>query len=294
MCEDTMRFIDLYERVSACEPKNCNVVNPEADSVFEGLRQAADQGLIRLRLFGNRALIEEKAEQHQLKISAVYHAPSPVEAAVAAIADIREGGGDLIMKGDIPTADFMKPLLDKEKGLRTGKVLSHVAVCDTPAYPQLLFAADGGINIAPDLDTKREITEGTVAFAEKILGRKPRIAFAAVIEKVNPKIPATGDAFELAREYTERGYPAEGPMALDVILSEDAARKKGIQSQISGKVDVIIFPEITPANFMIKQMIFLEQAKAGGLILNASVPVIVLSRSDTAETKLNSIVLSLL
>ncbi|BFN36742.1 phosphate acyltransferase [Fidelibacter multiformis] len=289
-----MRFTDLYERVSAREPKNCNVVNPEADSVFEGLKQAVDKGLIRLRLFGNRTLIEEKAEKHELKVSSVYHAPSPVEAAAAAVADIREGGGDLIMKGDIPTADFMKPLLDKEKGLRTGKVLSHVAVCDTPAYPRILFAADGGINIAPDLETKREITEGTVAFAEKVLGRKPRIAFAAVIEKVNPKIPATGDAFVLAREYTERGYSAEGPIALDVILSEDAARKKGIQSQISGKVDVIIFPEITPANFMIKQMIFLEQAKAGGLILNASVPVIVLSRSDTAETKLNSIVLSLL
>ncbi|MGC9512053.1 MAG: phosphate acyltransferase [Fidelibacterota bacterium] len=289
-----MRFTDLYERVSAREPKNCNVVNPEADSVFEGLKQAVDKGLIRLRLFGNRTLIEEKAEKHELQVSSVYHAPSPVEAAAAAVADIREGGGDLIMKGDIPTADFMKPLLDKENGLRTGKVLSHVAVCDTPAYPRLLFAADGGINIAPDLETKREITEGTVAFAEKVLGRKPRIAFAAVIEKVNPKIPATGDAFELAREYTERGYSAEGPIALDVILSEDAARKKGIQSQISGKVDVIIFPEITPANFMIKQMIFLEQAKAGGLILNASVPVIVLSRSDTAETKLNSIVLSLL
>ncbi|MCD6233687.1 MAG: phosphate butyryltransferase [Candidatus Marinimicrobia bacterium] len=289
-----MRFNDLYQRVSTREPKNCNVVNPEADSVFEGLKQAVEQGFIRLRLFGNRALIEKKSEQHKLEVSAVYHSLSPVEAAAAAVEDIRRGGGDLIMKGDIPTADFMKPLLDKEKGLRIGKVLSHVAVCDTPAYPRLLFAADGGINIAPDLETKREITASTVAYAEKVLGRKPRIAFAAVIEKVNPKIPATGDAFELAREYTEKGYLAEGPIALDVILSENAARKKGIQSQISGKVDVIIFPDITPANFMIKQMIFLEKAKAGGLILNASVPVIVLSRSDTAETKLNSIVLSLL
>ncbi|RKY47802.1 MAG: phosphate butyryltransferase [Candidatus Neomarinimicrobiota bacterium] len=289
-----MKFNDLYQRVSTREPKNCNVVNPEADSVFEGLKQAVEQGFIRLRLFGNRALIEKKSEQYKLEVSAVYHSPSPVEAAAAAVEDIRRGGGDLIMKGDIPTADFMKPLLDKESGLRIGKVLSHVAVCDTPAYPRLLFAADGGINIAPDLETKREITASTVAYAEKVLGRKPRIAFAAVIEKVNPKIPATGDAFELAREYTEKGYLAEGPIALDVILSENAARKKGIQSQISGKVDVIIFPDITPANFMIKQMIFLEKAKAGGLILNASVPVIVLSRSDTAETKLNSIVLSLL
>lgn len=289
-----MTYNDLYKRISTQKPKNCNVVNPEADSVFEGLRQAVERGYITLRLFGNRELIEEKAEKHNLDVSSIYHCSTPGEAAEAAVEDIRGGAGDLIMKGDIPTADFMKPLLNKENGLRTGRILSHVAVCETPAYPRFLFAADGGINIAPDREMKREITRSTITFAEKVLGRKPVIAFAAVIEKVNPKIPATVDAFELAKEFSEKGFIAEGPVALDVILSNEAAMKKGIESRISGQTDVIIFPEITPANFMIKQMIFLEKAKAGGLILNASVPVIVLSRSDTAETKLNSIVLSLL
>ncbi len=289
-----MRFEDIYEKVSTQAPKTLNVVNPEAESVFEGLRQAEESGYVKLRLYGDRGKIEEEAEKTGLKVSAVIHCSDPTKAAASAVLDLRRGEGDLLMKGDIPTADFMKPILDKEKGLRTGKVLSHVAVCDTPAYPRLLFVADGGINIVPDLKTKREIATGTVAFAEKVLGRKPVIAFAAVIEKINDKIPATGDAARMAGEYRKKGYIAEGPIALDVIFSQKAAEKKGIDSQVSGRADVIIFPEITPANFMIKQMIFLEKAKVGGLILNASVPVIVLSRSDTAETKLNSIVLSLL
>jgi phosphate butyryltransferase len=287
-------FNDIYKRASLQEPKVCNVVNPETDSVFEGLKHAEESGYIKLRLYGNRERIEEIEKKYDLKISSIIHCSTAVEAAVSAVKDIRRGEGDLLMKGDIATADLMRPILDKERGLRTGNVLSHVAVCETPAYPRLLFAADGGINISPDLDTKRVIAHSTVTFAEKVLGRKPLIAFAAVVEKVNEKIPATGDAAKLAAEFTEKGYTAEGPMALDVIFSQEAAGKKGIHSRVSGKAEVIIFPEITPANFMIKQMIFLEKAKVGGLILNASVPVIVLSRSDNAETKLNSIVLSLL
>ena len=289
-----MRFKDLYERVSTIEPKQLNVVNPEAESVFLGLKEAVNKGYVNLRLFGKRELIENQSEKIGLKPSFVYDCMTAVDAAKAAVIDIRQGKGELLMKGDIPTADFLRPVLDREEGLRKGSILSHVAVCDTPNYPRLLFAADGGINIAPDLETKKIITESTVEFAEKVLGEKPKIAFAAVIEKVNKKIPSTVDAAILAETFRNKEYIAEGPISMDILLSAEAAEKKGFKSEVSGQTDVIIFPDITPGNFMIKQMILLENAIVGGLVLNAAVPIIVLSRSDTAETKLNSILLSLL
>ncbi|MDD3807362.1 MAG: phosphate acyltransferase [Candidatus Marinimicrobia bacterium] len=289
-----MIFKDLYQQIVSQKPKRCHVVYPEKDSVFEGLQKAVERNFITVQLFGREDLLKKKMEHYGLTEGTLYPCSSPLEAAKAAVENIRKGGGDLLMKGDISTAEFMKPILDKKNGLRTGEILSHVAVCETPAYPKLLFVADGGIHITPNKETKREIAKATVAYAQKVLSKKPIIAFAAVIEKVNPKIPATGDAFDLAKEFHERGYLAEGPLALDVILSSEAAQKKGISSQVSGKTDVIILPEMTTANFMVKQMIYLEKAKVGGVILNASVPIIVLSRSDSAETKLNSIVLSLL
>lgn len=289
-----MRFKDLYEKVSMIEPKQLNVVNPEAESVFWGLKEAVNQGYVNLRLFGKQELIEKQSERIGLKGSFICDCRTPVDAAKEAVKDIRHGNGELLMKGDIPTADFLRPVIDRDDGLRKGSILSHVAVCDTPNYPRLLFVADGGINIAPDLETKKVITESTIEFAEKVLGEKPKIAFAAVIEKINEKIPSTVDASILAEIFRNKGYIAEGPISMDILLSPEAARKKGFKSDISGGTDVIIFPEITPCNFMIKQMILLENAIVGGLVLNAAVPIVVLSRSDTAETKLNSILLSLL
>ncbi len=289
-----MRFNDLYEKVSTIEPKQLNVVNPEEKSVFLGLKEAAKKGYVNLRLFGKRDLIENACLSIGLKPSYIHDCRTPAEAAKEAVKDIRMGNGELLMKGDIHTADFLRPVLDREEGLRKGSILSHVAVCDTPNYSRLLFVSDGGINIAPDLETKKVIAGSAVEFAEKILGEKPKIAFAAVIEKINEKIPSTVDASVLADMFRKKGYIAEGPISMDILLSPEAARKKGFKSDVSGNADVIIFPDITPCNFMIKQMILLENAIVGGLVLNAAVPIIVLSRSDTAETKLNSILLSLL
>ncbi len=198
------------------------------------------------------------------------------------------------MKGDISTAAFLSPVLNREKGLRKGDTLSHIAVGDSPGYHKLLFLTDGAINIVPDIDKKRAIANNAVELAEKLLKRKPKIAFAAVIEKLNTKMPETIEARQLAEEFTEKGYEAEGPMALDVILNAEAAKKKGIDSKISGDVDIIVFHEITVGNYMLKAMIELQSAPVGGLVLGAQVPLILLSRSDRPSEKLNSIVLSLI
>jgi len=289
-----MRYRDIYKKIDLKAPRTLNVVFPNSAPVFEALSEATKKGYIHTRLYGVSQNIRQLADSFALQHYELIPAQDPDEAAGKAIADIREGRGDALMKGDIATAAFLSPVLNREKGLRKGKLLSHIAVCDSPGYPKLLFLTDGAINIELDVDRKRSITENAIEFTERVLGEKPKVAFAAIVEKVNPKLPETGEAAQLAREFSAKGYPAEGPMALDVILNAEAAKKKGIVSAISGDVDLIVFPNITVCNFMLKQMIELQHAPVGGIIMGAQVPLILLSRSDRPSEKLNSIVLSLI
>ncbi|MBW6458378.1 MAG: hypothetical protein K0B52_04360, partial [FCB group bacterium] len=274
-----MHYADIYARIDLKEPKTVNVVFPDSDSVFEALAEAEGKGYIVPRLYGRSGTVNEMAEKNGLRHFDLIASDTPDIAIRNAVADVRAGKGDALMKGDIATAAFLSPVLDREKGLRKGTLLSHIAVCDSPGYHKLLFLTDGAINIELDLERKRAITDNAIELCGRILGGKPRIAFAAIVEKVNPKLPETGEARQLAEEYAAKGYKAEGPMALDVILNAEAAVKKNIDSNISGDVDLIVFPNITVCNFMLKQMIELQHAPVGGLIMGAQVPLILLSRS---------------
>jgi phosphate butyryltransferase len=289
-----MHYADIYSRINLKAPKTVNIVFPDSLPVFEALAEAEGKGYIIPRLYGRAVAVNALAEKSGLKKFDLISSDTPEDAVRHAIADIRAGKGDALMKGDIATAAFLSPVLDREKGLRKGKLLSHIAVCDSPGYHKLLFLTDGAINIELDVERKRAITDNAIELCERILEEKPKIAFAAIVEKVNPKLPETGEAKELAEAYSAKGYEAEGPMALDVILNAEAAVKKNIASHISGDVDLIVFPNITVCNFMLKQMIELQHAPVGGLIMGAQVPLILLSRSDRPSEKLNSIVLSLM
>ncbi|MEA3392534.1 MAG: phosphate acyltransferase [Candidatus Marinimicrobia bacterium] len=289
-----MHYEDIYKRINVKDPKTVNVVFPNSYSNFEALAEATKKGFIIPRLYGKKGTMEAYAKKAGLDTGVFIEAESAEDAIWAAISDIRNGIGDALMKADISTASFLSPILNRDKGLRKGDVLSHIAVCDSPGYHKLLFLTDGALNIELGLDKKRAITDNAIELAEKILQRKPKVAFAAVVEKLNPKLPETLEARTLAEEYTAKGYEAEGPIALDVILNAEAAKKKKIDSKISGDVDVILFPDITTCNFMLKSIIELQRAPVGGLVMGAKVPLILLSRSDRASEKLNSIALSLI
>ena len=288
-----MKYSNIYDRINIKNPKTLNVVFPNSPSIFKALADADKEGYIKARLYGECTAMKALADDCGLKHVEFIECKDAEEAIWSAIADVRKGIGDALMKGDISTAAYLSPVLDREKGLRKGSTLSHIAVCDSPGYHKLLFLTDGALNIKPDLDKKRFITENAIELAERILEKKPKVAFASVVEKLNPKMPETLDAKKLADEFSAKGYEAEGPMAIDVILNIEAARKKGIESRISGDVDVIVFHEITVCNFLLKSMIELQHAPVGGIIMGAKVPLILLSRSDRAREKLNSIVLSL-
>jgi len=288
-----MRYADIYKLINVERPKTINVVFPNSKPVYEALKVATDKGLIKSRLYGIVENINKYTKETSLNNFTIIKSDSPDEAIKNAIKDIRDGKGDVLMKGNIATASFLSPVLKRDTGLRKGELLSHVAVCDTPGYHKILFVTDGAINIDLDIDKRRALADNAIEFVKRIIKPPIKIAFAAIIEKLNEKIPETIEARILAEEFTKKGYLAEGPIALDVIYSSLAAKKKHIDSKISGDVDLIIGPNITTSNFLLKHMIHIDKADVGGIVMGAKVPLILLSRADDSRSKLNSIALSL-
>jgi len=288
-----MRYADIYKLINVERPKTINVVFPNSKPVYEALKVATDKGLIKSRLYGIVENINKYTKETSLNNFTIIKSDSPDEAIKNAIKDIRDGKGDVLMKGSIATASFLSPVLKRDTGLRKGELLSHIAVCDTPGYHKILFVTDGAINIDLDIDKRRALADNAIEFVKRIIKPPIKIAFAAIIEKLNEKIPETIEARILAEEFTKKGYLAEGPIALDVIYSSLAAKKKHIDSKISGDVDLIIGPNITTSNFLLKHMIHIDKADVGGIVMGAKVPLILLSRADDSRSKLNSIALSL-
>jgi len=288
-----MRYADIYKLINVEKPKTINVVFPNSKPVYEALKVATDKGLIKSRLYGIVENINKYTKETSLNNFTIIKSDSPNEAIKNAIKDIRDGKGDALMKGNIATASFLSPVLKRDTGLKKGELLSHIAVCDTPGYHKILFVTDGAINIDLDIDKRRALADNAIEFVKRIIKPPIKIAFAAIIEKLNEKIPETIEARILAEEFTKKGYLAEGPIALDVIYSSLAAKKKHIDSKISGDVDLIIGPNITTSNFLLKHMIHIDKADVGGIVMGAKVPLILLSRADDSRSKLNSIALSL-
>lgn len=213
-----------------------------------------------------------------------------------AVSLVRNGEADAVMKGIVDTSVVLKAVLDKENGLREGKLLSHVALFDVPGFYRPLLVTDAAMNIAPDLEAKKEIIRNAVKVAKAIGNDEPIVACLCAIEKVNPAMPATLDAaalVEAARCGELSGCTVIGPVALDNAISTDAAKRKGIQNPNAGLADILLVPNIETGNVLYKALTFLAHAGTAGLIMGAKVPVIVTSRADSDQTKINSIALAL-
>lgn len=279
--------------------KSISIAMADDPSVLEAIKVIDEKGLAHAILVGDPNRIKAIAEEvgYSVEDEMIVPAVDEREIAFRAVEQIRSGKADILMKGHISTPILMKAVLDRNTGLRTGSILSHVAVAEIPTYPKMLITGDGGITITPDLEAKKAILNNMVAVCRKLQIQQPKICALGPIEKVNPKIQETVHAAELQRcaEAGEFGYIIlEGPMAMDVALSADAARKKGIASRIAGDTDVILVPNITSGNAIIKLLMYLANAKVGGLVVGAKVPVILLSRSDKPEEKFNSMILAIL
>jgi phosphate butyryltransferase len=291
-------FSDVVERAKNKGRVTVSVSVAQDREVLMSLKQAYDLGLVQPVLVGDESLIKPLAEEAGLPDTVqIVNVENSDEAALKAAELVHDGEAQVLMKGIINSSNFLRAALNEKKGLRSGRILCHMAAFEIPGEKKLVFHVDGGMNIAPNLQQKKEIIINAI-YALKAFGiEKPNIAVLAANELVNPKMPATTDAKALV-EMAEAGElppcVIEGPIAMDVAASAEAAKHKGIASKISGNVDLFVVPDIEAGNMVGKTLVYYAKAKFAGVVLGAANPIVLTSRSDTAEAKLNSIALACL
>ncbi len=271
----------------------------EQDAVLEAVRDAMAAGLARPLLYGCAAEIQEKAAQVGLDLAGVevLDMPDDLTAAEQAVLAVRSGDADILMKGQIHTDDFLRAVLHKEKGLRSGSIMSHVFILETGFRGKLTFVTDGAMNIAPDLETKAEIILNAVFLANCFEIECPKVGVLAAVELVNPAMPATIDAAALAGMERRGQFPnctVDGPFALDNAINFEAARVKKISGEVAGDCDILVCPNIEAGNMLAKAYAFMCNGKSAGVLVGAAAPVVLTSRADSAEAKLYSIATAIL
>jgi len=290
---------ELIARALQLGPTKIAVVEAHDPDVLESLGRAEPLGLARPILVGQPAKIEEAARKVGYTLRAESLIPtSGEEASIRQAIDlVKEGRADLLMKGKVTTANLIRGVLDKDRGLRTGRQLSQVVVFQTPQIPRLMVMSDGAINIAPTLEQKAEICRNAIEVAHALGITEPKVVLLAALEFVNPAMPATVDAAALVQMNRRRqisGAYLEGPLALDVPLSRFAAERKSVASPVVEATDVFIAPDIEAANILYRAITYFAGGQSGGIIVGARVPLVVLSRAEPPETKIHSISLALL
>lgn len=217
---------------------------------------------------------------------------NPEAASDLAVAMIRRGEGDLLMKGLIDTKIILKSVVNSQNGIKAKPLLSHISALSFPALGRTLLMSDGAMNILPGVNEKIQILENALVVAKALGIEHPLIGLVGPVEKVNPKIQSTVDAEQIRAHFADAvGFTVDGPLAIDNLVSLEAAMHKGIQSNVAGKADILIFPNLDSGNVFYKSSVFLSNASAASIIVGATVPIVLTSRADNHETKFNSIVL---
>jgi phosphate acetyltransferase len=223
--------------------------------------------------------------------------PHSEAAAAKGVALIREGKGELLMKGSLHTDELMRQVTSGTTGLRTGRRISHVFIMDVPTYPETLFITDAAINIFPDLDTKRDIIQNVVDLFRQVGLGTPRVAILSAVETVTSKIPSTIEAAALCK-MAERGQITgavlDGPLAFDNAIDPEAARIKGLKSEVAGRAQILVVPDLEAGNMLAKNLTFLAKADAAGIVLGARVPIILTSRADSVRSRMASCAVAVL
>jgi phosphate acetyltransferase len=289
----------LIERCAELEPVTTAVAHPCDQASLTAAVEAAEADLIRPILVGPESKIRAVAEQHGLDIRPyrLVDAPHSHAAAAKAVEIVRAGEAETLMKGSLHTDELMAEVVRKETGLRTERRISHVFIMDVPTYPKPLGVTDAAINIFPDLETKVDIVQNAIDMAHALGVERPKVAILSAVETVTPKIPSTIDAAALCK-MAERGQITggllEGPLAFDNAISKEAAEIKGIRSEVAGDADILVVPDLEAGNMLAKQLSFLANADAAGIVLGARVPIILTSRADTVRARLASCAVAVL
>lgn len=294
-----MKLEDLITKATQLTSKVVAIAAAEDEEVIEAVSHAIDKQLASFILFGNAGKITALLNEHNLDAThpsvTIVAADDAKAASALAVKAVSSGEADVLMKGNVPTATILKEVLNKEYGLRTGNVLSHVAAFEVPGYEQLIFVTDAAMNVEPDLNQKIQIVQNSVQVARGLGIELPKVAPLAAVEVVNPAMQATVDA-ALLTQMNNRGQIrdciVDGPLALDNAISALAAEHKGIRSEVAGHADILFVPTIEVGNVLYKSLIYFAKAKVGAIIAGAKAPIVLTSRADSAESKLFSLALA--
>jgi len=293
------KYEALIASCKAIEPISTAVAHPCETTALEGAIEAAEEGLIKPVLVGPTAKIHEVAAKASIDLGKweIVDVPHSHAAAARAVQLVREGSCELLMKGSLHTDELMSEVVKHDTGLRTERRISHVFIMDVPTYPKALFVTDAAINIVPDLETKRDICQNAIELAQILGVEKPKVAILSAVETINPKIPTTIDAAALCK-MADRGQITggvlDGPLALENAISKEAAATKGIVSPVAGDADILLVPDLEAGNMLAKQLTFLANADAAGIVLGARVPIILTSRADNVRARLASCAVAVL
>lgn len=292
-------FKEIVETAKAKGPKTIAVAVAQDADVLSAVNAAKKYGIAEAILIGDKDEIIKASEECGIDIGRyeVIDIKDKTEASRKAVEMVSTGKADILMKGIVDTAIVLKAVLDENIGLRTGNILSHAAVFEVPGFDRLFYVTDPAMILSPDLAQKKQIIENIIPVTNALGNYNPKVAVLAAIEKVNPKMQATVDAAELVKmnETGElKGCVVGGPFALDNAISVEAAKHKGVTHPVAGYADVLLVPYIEVGNVLYKSMVYYGGAKVAGVLLGAKAPVVMTSRSDSDEAKLNSIAIAVL
>ena len=295
----TGKYEKLLERCRSLEPVATAVAHPCEETALTGAIEAAERGLIAPILVGPAEKIREIAKKANLDLgkTQIVDAPHSHEAAAKAVALVREGKAELLMKGSLHTDELLGAVVARETGLRTARRISHVFIMDIPTYHKVLIVTDAAINIAPSLEDKVDICQNAIDLAITLGVEKPKVAILAAVETVTTRMPATIEAAALCKMAERKqitGAVLDGPLAFDNAISVEAAKMKGIRSEVAGDPDILLAPDLEAGNILAKLLSFLSKADSAGLVLGARVPIILTSRADNVRSRIASSAVAML
>ncbi|MEO0198218.1 MAG: phosphate acyltransferase [candidate division WOR-3 bacterium] len=285
-------FAQVIELAKSKGKKRIAVVEGASDEIVEGLKLAKE--LAFPILIGDSEKVKRFVESNNIEEFEIVDSKSPVESAFKACEMVKSGNADFVMKGKIDTPTFLRSLLDKERGIRTDKVFSHITLLEIPNYHKLVFLTDAGMNIRPDLKMKINILQNAIDVMKTMGYEEIKVAFLASLETLHEDMPETIE-FAAISKLQDRSFfkgvkvYLDGPMGFDIAVSKRAGELKGVTSPVSGDADLWMVPDVASGNILAKALIYIAKAKAGGLIYGARVPVVLLSRADEPELKYYSI-----
>jgi len=289
----TSKYDKLIARAREAPNVVTIVAHPCDETSLRGPIDAGREGLITPLLVGPATRIHAVAEEHGIDLTGIeiVDVPHSHAAAARAVELIREGKGEVLMKGSLHTDEFMREVTSSATGLRTARRISHVFVMDVPGHEDTLFITDAAINIFPDLETKRDIVQNAIDLLHALSIGEPRVAILSAMETVTIKVPSTIEAAALCK-MAERGQITggilEGPLAFDNAIDPEAARIKGIGGPVAGRAQVLVVPDLEAGNMLAKNLSFLSHADAAGVVLGARVPIVLTSRADSVRTRMAS------